>query len=73
METIKKIPLYILIFLVIIWIIGNQISYIITPQQQSILVQLGKPVGESKTKPGLYFKMPFIQNVMIFISIYRNS
>ena len=40
--------------------------YIINEFQQGIVLQFGRPIGESKTTAGLYFKTPFIQNVVKF-------
>ena len=40
--------------------------YIINEFEQGIVLQFGRPVGESKTTAGLYFKTPFIQNVVKF-------
>jgi modulator of FtsH protease HflC len=34
--------------------------------EQAVLVQFGAPVGEPLTKPGLYFKKPFVQEVRRF-------
>ena len=39
--------------------------YIVEEKEQAVVFQFGDPVGVSKD-PGLYFKMPFIQNVMKF-------
>ena len=40
--------------------------FIINEFEQGIVLQFGKPMGESKTTAGLYFKSPFIQNVIKF-------
>lgn len=36
--------------------------YVIDERQQAVILQFGKPVA-SRTEPGLYFKLPFIQEV----------
>lgn len=41
-------------------------AYTIDEAEQGIIVQLGAPVGETITEPGLHFKMPFIQEVRRF-------
>ncbi len=40
--------------------------YIINEYEQGILLQFGKPIGKSQTDAGIYFKTPFIQNVVKF-------
>ncbi|CAM2057591.1 Protein HflC [Desulfovibrionales bacterium] len=49
------------VFLVVIF----QSVYIITQTQAAILLQLGMPIGHVKG-PGLHYKLPFIQNVVVF-------
>lgn len=62
----RKIPLILLGILILGWLIAGQITYILSPVDAAIVVQLGKPMGEPKMAPGLYFKMPFIQQVLRF-------
>ncbi len=66
MNFLKKLPVFLLVILVIGWIIGNQVAYILTPIDASILLQFGKPVGEPNMEPGLFFKLPLVQNVITF-------
>ena len=40
--------------------------YTIDEAEQAIVVQLGAPVGDPITEPGLHFKVPFIQDVRRF-------
>lgn len=40
--------------------------FIIKEGQQAMITQFGKPIGESKTAAGFYFKMPFVQDVSYF-------
>ena len=40
--------------------------FILNEGQQALITQFGKIVGEPKTKAGLYWKMPFIQDVRLF-------
>ena len=40
--------------------------FIVKETNQAIVLQFGKPMGESKTTAGFYFKTPFIQNVIKF-------
>ncbi|NLW82593.1 MAG: protease modulator HflC [Desulfovibrionales bacterium] len=43
-----------------------QSIFVVDQTERAILLQLGKPVGESDYKPGLHFKLPFVQNVIYF-------
>lgn len=40
--------------------------YTLDEAEQAVIVQLGAPVGDPITKPGLHFKLPFIQEVRRF-------
>jgi membrane protease subunit HflC len=40
--------------------------YIVQEGQQAVIVQFGRPVGETVTEAGLHFKVPFIQDVRRF-------
>jgi membrane protease subunit HflC len=40
--------------------------YTISETEQAIITQFGEPVGTPKTDPGLYIKVPFIQQVHTF-------
>ncbi len=40
--------------------------YILEEGQQAVIVQFGRPVGETVTKAGLHIKIPFIQDVRRF-------
>lgn len=40
--------------------------YMLSEEQQAVVTQFGKPVGESHTEAGLHFKTPFIQDVTYF-------
>jgi modulator of FtsH protease HflC len=40
--------------------------YTISETEQAIITQFGEPVGSPKTDPGLYIKVPFIQQVHTF-------
>jgi len=41
-------------------------AYTVDEAEQAIIIQLGKPVGDPITEPGLHFKLPFIQEVKRF-------
>ena len=40
--------------------------YMLSEEQQAVVTQFGKPVGQSHTEAGLHFKTPFIQDVTYF-------
>ncbi|MEN8662929.1 MAG: SPFH domain-containing protein, partial [Lentimonas sp.] len=40
--------------------------YTLDEAEQAVIVQLGAPVGDPVTEPGLHFKKPFIQEVRRF-------
>ena len=44
--------------------------YIVNEQNQAIVTQFGRPIGEPVTTPGLTFKVPFIQRVNYFDKRY---
>jgi len=41
-------------------------AYIVDETEQVVVTQFGKVIGIPKQKPGLYFKIPFIQNTTYF-------
>lgn len=47
------------------FIVITQSAFIVDETERAIVLQLGKPVGQTK-HPGLHFKLPFIQNVLFF-------
>lgn len=52
------------IVVIIFFVSGS--AYIVTETQQVVLTQFGMPIGSAVDKAGLYFKVPFIQNVNYF-------
>ncbi len=45
-------------------------SFIVDEKEQVVKTQFGKPIGEVITKPGIYFKIPFIQKANFFDKRY---
>src|SRR5512140_910050 len=43
----------------------NSVTFTVPQWMQAIVLQLGEPVRTVR-EPGLYFKLPFIQNVLYF-------
>jgi membrane protease subunit HflC len=54
-----------IILLAVAVLIGTQVFFTVDQTQRGLLLQLGKPV-KSDLKPGLHFKLPFVQNVVQF-------
>ncbi len=59
----KAVLIVILIFVALFGV--NQAFFVVDQTQQAIVLQLGKPVRVIK-EPGLYMKIPFLQNVLNF-------
>ena len=38
-------------------------AYVVDETEQVVVTQFGRVIGVPKTSPGLYFKIPFIQNM----------
>jgi membrane protease subunit HflC len=56
----------ILVVAVVVILIGFASAYIVDETEQVVVTQFGKVVGKTKVEPGLYFKVPFIQNTTYF-------
>jgi membrane protease subunit HflC len=56
----------VIIPVIIVVLIAFGGMFVIDETEQVVLTQFGKLVGEPKTAPGLYFKIPFIQNANYF-------
>jgi membrane protease subunit HflC len=61
----SKRALYIIISIIILWLFFGSL-YVVDETEQVLIIQFGKVIGESKTKPGLYYKVPIIQQVNRF-------
>jgi len=56
----KAIAAIFFIFIVIVLLFATGAIYTVREDQQVILTQFGKPVGEPVSEAGLHFKMPFV-------------
>jgi len=56
----------IIIPLAILLLVGSGAFYILEEGKQAIIVQFGRPVGDTITEAGLHFKLPFVQEVRLF-------
>lgn len=61
----KSKGIFIILIAVLIFI-GFTSAYVVDETEQVVVTQFGKVVGSPKTEPGLYFRLPFIQNVNYF-------
>jgi len=51
---------------VVVIFFGFSSAYVVDETEQVVVTQFGKVIGNPKTEPGLYFRMPFIQNTTYF-------
>jgi len=61
----KSKGIFVILIAVLIFI-GFTSAYVVDETEQVVVTQFGKVVGSPKTEPGLYFRLPFIQNVNYF-------
>ncbi len=61
----RKIIFQLIILLVILIVIIDSV-FKVKENEQVVITQFGKPVGEAKTTPGLKLKVPFIQKTNYF-------
>ena len=54
------------VVLVLLFITITSALYILEEGSQAVIVQFGRPVGDSITEAGLHFKLPFVQEVRRF-------
>jgi membrane protease subunit HflC len=55
-----------IIVAVLVLILGFTSAYTVDETEQVVVTQFGRVVGSPKLAPGLYFKLPFIQNTTYF-------
>lgn len=60
-----KIKLLIIPLIIILIAIFSG-AYVIDETEQVVITQFGKSIGAAKTAPGLYFKIPVIQQANFF-------
>ena len=61
----RKNPVFLVIALVVVLVVLSLSMFTVDQRQNAIVFQLGQVVSVKKT-PGLYFKVPLIQNVRFF-------
>ncbi len=57
---------YIALVLVAALLVTTRSAFIVDQAEQAIIVQLGEPVGDVITAPGMHWRLPFIQDVRRF-------
>jgi membrane protease subunit HflC len=65
MPSLFKSPVTLLVALLLVGLVVSQSYYVLNQWEQAILLELGRPVRVDQA-PGLYIKIPFIQNVQRF-------
>lgn len=58
----KALLVVIAVILIVLW----HSAYVVDETEQVVITQFGRAVGESKRTPGLYFKIPLIQQANYF-------
>lgn len=63
----KSLPFFALLLLLLAVIIGGGALFTVSQTEQAIVLRLGEPVAGRGliTEPGLHFKIPFIENVVL--------
>lgn len=64
MKTAIKISVAAVILIVLLVATGS--FFVLEEGQQAVIVQFGRPVGQTITEAGLHFKLPFVQEVRLF-------
>jgi len=65
---IGLVGLTVLVLLVLF--LGRSLLYVVTERDMAVVLQFGEPVA-TRTEPGLYFKLPFVQEVMRLPKTYQ--
>ncbi|MEO6948594.1 MAG: protease modulator HflC [Ginsengibacter sp.] len=67
--TKKKFILSIVVLILLLIAVTGSL-YIVNEQEQVVITQFGKPVGNAVTTPGVHFKVPLIQKINVFDKRY---
>ena len=62
----RLLQVSILVVVVAIFLVLSGTFYTVEEGQQAVIVQFGRPVGETVTEAGLHVKLPFVQEVRRF-------
>ena len=61
-----KIKGIVVVLIIVVLLLGFSSAYVVDETEQVVVTQFGKVIGVPKTTPGLYFRVPFIQNTNYF-------
>ncbi len=61
----NKKPMLIIVALAALFILGQQCLFVVDQTERAIVLQLGRPL-DGVREPGLHFKLPFVQNAVLF-------
>jgi len=61
-----KIVTYVALIAVLALLVFSRSAFIVDQSQRAIIVQLGEPIGDVISEPGLHWRIPFIQDVRRF-------
>ncbi|HNR12448.1 MAG TPA: protease modulator HflC [Thermodesulfobacteriota bacterium] len=64
MKPTLKMPIIVIAVVVVLTLLSS--LYMLEEGQQAVIVQFGRPVGETVTEAGLHVKLPFVQEVRRF-------
>lgn len=64
MRKVLKVSIIVLVVAIALGLLGT--FYTLEEGQQAVIVQFGRPVGETVTEAGLHVKLPFVQEVIRF-------
>jgi membrane protease subunit HflC len=56
----------IVLILVAVLLLTTRSAFVVDQAEQAIIVQLGEPIGDVITEPGLHWRVPFVQDVRRF-------
>ena len=57
---------YIALIAVLVLLVFSRSAFVVDQAEQAIIVQLGEPVGDVISEPGLHWRLPFIQDARFF-------
>jgi membrane protease subunit HflC len=60
----RKGVIFGVVIIIIFFLLGS--VYVVDETEQVVITQFGEAIGEAKTNPGLYFKIPIIQHANYF-------
>lgn len=55
-----------IVIIVLMLVVAFASAYVVDETEQVVITQFGRVVGSPKNEPGLYFRLPFIQNATYF-------